>query len=195
MRFCSPGNFSLVRIGDKITCVPESNTITLCNSSWYCSDYSWLCAWCLCETAAVGNSGLCEAWESLGDLADISPQQTAQLSGVCRVGTWAPLYLSQESPCCCHPSRSRGCLGCYTRSRWGCLAQLQHFSWCNGSFLFSLQSSEEVLQGHARLQGKFLSPAGSCCCKLPFFCIPLRSVCAGGGAVGWLAMGCGSTAD
>lgn len=75
MRFCSPGNFSLVRIGDKTTCVLESNTITLCNPLWYCSDYSWLCAWCLCETAAVGNSGLCEAWESLGDVADMSSKQ------------------------------------------------------------------------------------------------------------------------
>lgn len=35
----------------------------------------------------------------------------------------------------------------------------------------SLQSSEAVLQGHLRLWGKSLPPAGPCCWKLPFSCI------------------------
>lgn len=73
LRFCSPGNFNFVRIGEETACVPESHTITLCNP-WYCWDYSWLCHWCPSETTAVGNSGLYEAWESLGDILAVSPQ-------------------------------------------------------------------------------------------------------------------------
>lgn len=192
MRFCSPDNFSLVRIGDKTTCVPESNTITLCNPSWYCSDYSWLCPWCPCETAAVGNSGLCEAWESLGDVADMSSKQHS--SQGCVGSAHACLCTSHKRvpAAVTHPvlvvalAVTHGADGA---------AWLSSSTPPDAMGLFSLQSSEEVLQGHTRLQGKFLSPAGSCCCKLPFFCIPLCSVCAGGGAVGWLAMGCGSTAD
>ena len=59
----------------------------------------------------------------------------------------------------------------------------------------SLQSSEAVLQGHLRLQGKSLRPAGPCHCKLPFFHtigpLPFH-VCQWGSF--WLC-GHGSTAD
>lgn len=172
LRFCSSENFNFVRIGEKTAYIPKCLAITLCNLSWYCSDYSWLCHWCSCETTAVGNSGFCELGSLLMTSLLWAPSKQHS-SQECVRGT--PLYLSQESPCCCHPSRSRGCVGCY---------RADGAAWLSSSMspdamgLFSLQSREEVLQGHDRLQGKFLSPADSCSCKLPFFCIlPLCVLC------------------
>ena len=70
---------------------------------------------------------------------------------------------------CCHPSPFLSCAGCYTGSRSGCLAHLQHLSWYDGSFLFSLPSSEAVLKRHLRLQRKSLPPSGPCRCNRLFF--------------------------
>lgn len=102
-----------------------------------------------------------------------------------------PLCLSQESPCCCHPSRSRGCVGCH---RADGAAWLSSSTSPDAMGLYSLQSREEVLQGHARLQASFS-------CRFMFLrasvlhFAPLCSVCASRGVVGWLATGCESTAD
>lgn len=143
---------------------------------------SWLCHWCPCETAAVGSSGLCEAWESLVDIPAMSPLEAAQLSGACQRQTSVPvsgvsLLLS--------PSRSCGGIGCY---RADGAAWLSSSTSSDGIGLFSPQSRVEGLQGHARLQWKFLSPVDSCSCKLPFCVLPLSVLCV---QVELLDAGCG----
>lgn len=60
-----------------------------------------------------------------------------------------------------HPLPFLSCTGCYRMSRLGCLTQLQLMEWV---FLFSLQSSKAVLQGHLRFQGNFIPFV--CPCKL-----------------------------
>lgn len=63
---------------------------------------------------------------------------------------------------------------------------------CDVSFLFSLHSSEAVLQGHLIFLLQVLAIAGSHSATL---LLPLPSVHASGGGFGCLAMGCGSAAN
>lgn len=71
---------------------------------------------------------------------------------------------------CCHPSPFLG-YGGYMGRWWGCLVQLQHLLWCDGSFLLSLQSIDVILHSCLRHQEKSLPPSVPCRCMFPVSCI------------------------